>query len=70
MLPIILNIADDDDRAFVEQLYIRYEKQLYTISMKYLKNHQDAQDCVHETVRVIIEKVEKFKIAQDFIDIV
>ena len=65
MLPIILNIVDDDDRAFVEELYIRYEKQLYAISMKYLNNHHDAQDCVHETIRVVVEKVEKFKMAQD-----
>ena len=36
MLPIILNIVDDDDRAFVEKIYVRYEKQLYLISMKYL----------------------------------
>lgn len=65
MLQIILNIVDDDDRAFVEKLYIRYEKYLYSISMRYLTNHHDAQDCVHETVRLIIENVEKFKTAKD-----
>lgn len=66
MLPIILNIVDDDDRAFVEEIYIRYEKQLYSISMKYLNNHHDSQDCVHETIRLISERVEKFRAAQDF----
>lgn len=65
MLPIILNIVDDDDREFVEEIYIKYEKQLYLISMKYLKNHHDAQDCVHDTVKLVIDSVEKFKVAQD-----
>ena len=65
MLPIILNIVDDDDRAFVEKIYVEYEKQLYLISMKYLNNHHDAQDCVHDTIKIIIDGIEKFKIAQD-----
>ncbi|MBR2388515.1 MAG: sigma-70 family RNA polymerase sigma factor [Clostridia bacterium] len=65
MLPIILNIVDDDDRAFVEKIYVRYEKQLYLISMKYLNNHHDAQDCVHDTIKIIIDGIEKFKIAQN-----
>ena len=65
MLPIILNIIDDDDRTFVEKIYVKYEKQLYLISMKYLNNHHDAQDCVHDTIKLIIDSIEKFKIAQD-----
>ena len=65
MLPIILNIAEDDERAFVEEIYLKHEKQLYSIAMKYLHNHYDAQDCVHDTVRVIIESMDKFKTAQD-----
>ena len=65
MLPIILNIAIDEDRVFVEKLYCKYEKQLYVQAMKYLGNHYDAQDCVHETIKLIIESIEKFKIAQD-----
>ncbi len=65
MLQIILNIVDDDERSFVEELYNRYEKRLYSISMKYLKNHHDAQDCVHEVIRIVIENVEKFKTAHD-----
>ncbi|MBO5416497.1 MAG: sigma-70 family RNA polymerase sigma factor [Clostridia bacterium] len=66
MLPIFLNIEDDDDLAFVEEIYIRYEKQLYSIAMSHLNNHHDAEDCVHEVIRIISEGVEKFKIARDF----
>ena len=65
MLPIILNTLDDDEIAFVAELYTRYEKQLYKSSMHYLHNHHDAQDCVHETIRVIGERIEKFKLAND-----
>lgn len=65
MLPIILNLLDDDDRAFVELIYIKYEKKLYAISMKYLQDHRDAQDCVHDTIALVIESIEKFKTAQD-----
>ena len=66
MLPIILNIVNDEDRAFVEEIYVRYEKQIYSISMKYLNNHHDAQDCVHEIIGVVSERVEKFKEAKDY----
>ena len=65
MLSIILSIKDEDDRAFVEKLYLKYEHKLYLISKKYLNNHHDAEDCVHDTIKLIIESVEKFKIAQD-----
>jgi len=65
MLPIILTVVDDDDRIFVEKLYCKYEKQLYIQAMKYLENHYDAQDCVHEAVRAIINGIEKFKMAED-----
>ena len=65
MLSIILSILDDDDRAFVESLYINYEKKLYVISMKYLQDHRDAQDCVQDTIVLIAESIEKFKIAKD-----
>ena len=65
MLSIILNIVDDDDRAFVEKVYLEYEKQLYAISNQYLGHHQDAQDCVHNTVELIMRNIEKLKNARD-----
>lgn len=65
MLPIILNITDDNDREVVDKIYTKYEKKLYMISMRYLHNHHDAQDCVHDTVRIIIEHLDQFKAAQN-----
>lgn len=65
MLSIIMNIPDDDDRSFVEKIYDQYEKKLYMLSMQYLQNHHDAQDCVHETIEIVIERIERFRIAKD-----
>lgn len=65
MLPIILNIDDDEVRSEAEEIYLRYEKKLYSIAMKYLNNYHDAQDCVQDTIELVIEGIEKFKIAQD-----
>ena len=65
MLPIIMNIADDDDRNFVEEIYVTYEKKLYLISMDYLHNSQDAQDCVHDTVVSVIKHIDRFRDAQN-----
>lgn len=64
MLPIIMSIADDDDRNFVEEIYVTYEKKLYLISMDYLHNRQDAQDCVHNTIELVIKHIDDFKTAQ------
>ena len=64
MLPIIMSIADDGDRNFVEEIYVTYEKKLYLISMHYLNNHQDAQDCVHDTVVLVIKHIDRFKDAK------
>lgn len=65
MLPIILSIPDDDARDFVENIYVKYEKQLYLLSMSYLKNHYDAEDCVHDTIQKIINAIERSMMDQD-----
>lgn len=65
MLPLILAVADDDDRYFVEKIYVQYEKQLYVTSMKYLQNHFDAEDNVHNTIELVIESADKFRAAHE-----
>lgn len=64
MLPIIMNIADDGDRNFVEEIYVTYEKKLYLISMGYLHNKEDSEDCVHDTIELVIKHIDNFKVAQ------
>ena len=63
MLTLLLSIENEEDKTFVEEIYLRYEKQMYTIAYGILNQHCDAQDCVHETVRIIIDSLDKFKSA-------
>lgn len=47
MFEIILEITrieDESDRAFLEGLFIKYEKQLKWSAMQILKNEIDAED--------------------------
>ena len=63
MLCVISAIENEQDRTFVEEIYLKYEKRMYIISHQILKDHHDAEDCIHETVRKIIDCIEKFKSA-------
>lgn len=63
MLWIISDIESEEDRTFVEEIYIRYEKQMYLIANHILNNHHDAEDCVHNTVKIIIDSLDKFRSA-------
>jgi len=63
MLWIISAIENEEDRTFVEEIYLKYEKRMYVISYNILNDHHDAEDCVHETVRIIIDSLDKFKSA-------
>ena len=61
MLSIIMSIEDSDDRSFVLELYSKYEKNLYLTAARVLHNIEFAEDCVHDTIRSIIEHLDKFK---------
>ena len=61
MLSIILAIESEDDRDFVLALYSKYEKNLYITARRVLINKDHAEDCVHDTIKAIIENLEKFK---------
>lgn len=63
MLWIISAIENEEDRTFVEEIYLKYEKRMYVISYNILNDHHDAEDCVHETVKIIIDSLDKFKSA-------
>lgn len=64
MLAIIMSIENDNDRAFVEDIYNLYSEKMYLIAYDILKNHYDAEDCVQETIVKIIDKIDRFKQAQ------
>ena len=61
MLLIIMSIENEEDRSFVEQLYIKHERHMYVIAYEVLHHHQDAEDCVHDTVTIIVKCLDKFK---------
>ena len=64
MLAIIMAIQDESDRRFVEMIFNKYSKKMYLIANDILHNHNDAEDCVQDTIIKIIDKIERFKQAQ------
>jgi RNA polymerase sigma-70 factor (ECF subfamily) len=65
MLPIVLTIADENDRAFVEKIYRLYGKKIYLSALKILNNPEDAEDCLHDVIKTVIDRLELFRGAGD-----
>ncbi len=61
MLTLLLSMADEADRGFVERLYDTYATRMYALAYDILKNKEDAEDCVHDTVLTVIEHIERFR---------
>ena len=63
LLPImvVMAIENEEDHSFVENLYTRYEKQMYVIAYSILHHKQDSEDCVHEAVLSIINCLDSFR---------
>lgn len=64
MLAIILAIEDENDRQFVEDIFNKYAEKMYLVAVNILQNHDDAEDCVQDTIVKIIDKLDRFKQAQ------
>lgn len=60
MLPIILAIRDENDRTYVEGVYIKYYKRIYYVANSHLDHHQDSEDCVQDVVIALIDHLEEF----------
>ena len=63
MLPIILAINNEDDRNFVEKIYVQYGKKIYKVAFKVLNNSEDAEDCLHDVIKIIIDHLDVFQSA-------
>ena len=62
MIPVaILTIANDSDRAFMEQLYLKYEKLMHKCAFSVLHDIQDADDAVNDTCIKLIRNIEKLR---------
>lgn len=64
MLPIILAINNEDDRNFVEKIYVQYGKKIYKVAFKVLNNSEDAEDCLHDVIKIIIDHLDVFQSAE------
>lgn len=62
MMPIaIMAIADDDDRAFMEQLYTEHASLMTACAMKVLRNPEDASDAVEQVLVKLIENIRRIR---------
>lgn len=64
MLAVIMAITDEDDRLFVETVFNKYSKKMYLIAVNILNNHEDAEDCVQDTIVKIIDQLDNFRKAE------
>lgn len=64
MLAIIMAIEDENDRLFVETIFNKYAEKMYLVAVNIFHNHDDAEDCVQDTIVKIIDKLDRFKQAQ------
>ena len=57
MLPVIISTLDDpQDRNFIMQLYLEYEKLLFSTAWKFTSSHHDAEEIVQDSLERLIRK--------------
>lgn len=61
MLLIIMNIRDENDRAFVEEMYDIYSHRLYQYAYEILKDNDASEECVNDVFVRIIEHLDQFR---------
>lgn len=57
---LMLSALTDDDRLFVEKIYIEYGDYMYDVAYDVLKHKQDAEDAVNDAMCKIIKYLSKF----------
>lgn len=58
MLPLILTtIENNDDRALMEELYLRYHHLMYAQALRVLNNSYAAEDAVSDAIEALIKKI-------------
>ena len=57
----ILAIAQPDDRAFMEKLYIEHGPLMYAQALKVLRSRPLAEDCVSDSLVALIKKIETLR---------
>ena len=63
MIPYcILVIEDDDDRAFMEQLFVEYHRLMYHEIFKLIRDQWAAEDVMQSTLVRLIDKIPELRI--------
>ena len=62
---IMSAIENEKQRILVEDLYEKYNRRIFRIAMSILHNKFDAEDAVNDTVKKIIENLDKYERADD-----
>ena len=65
-LPLmILAIENDDDRTFITQIYLKYRKLMYAISINIVREPQTAEDMVASAITEMIEEIDMLRKIQN-----
>lgn len=62
---IMLSALTEDDRSFVEKLYLNYGDYMYSVAYGVLKHRQDAEDAVNDAMCKIMKYLSKFEQTAD-----
>lgn len=60
MFTFLLSIENENDRVFVEKLYLKYGKKIYLVAFGVLGKKEDAEDCLQDVMRIIIDNLQLF----------
>ncbi len=62
---LMLSALTDDDRQFVEEIYIKYGDYMYCTAFKILGNRQDAEDAVNDAMCNMIKCLSEIDLSAD-----
>ncbi len=65
MFTFLLSIENEKDRAFVEKLYVKYGKKIYLVAFGVLGKKEDAEDCLQDVMRIIIDNLQLFSSVEE-----
>ena len=61
VLAFYMSLVDDEnEKSIIEELYKTNKRKMYSIAYSCLRNHQDAEDAVHEAFLIVIRKNKKY----------
>jgi len=68
MLPfplLFLCLSSPEDREFLDRLYIRFERLIYSTAYRYAQNREDVQDIVQDSLEKMVRYVKRLRKLDD-----